>query len=107
LKKAFLFQRLFKEGRYYKGDDFSLRVLENNLAVSRLGIAIQSKLFSGAVERNRAKRLIREAFRKNKALFNNYYDIIIRPKSAQVAKKGCAMIENNILELFKAARILK
>jgi len=107
LKKALSFKRLFKEGRYYRSRDFSLRVLENDLGVSRLGISIQSKIFPRAVQRNKVKRLIREAFRKNKYRLNNDYDIIIRPKSAEVSKLEYIKIEERISGLFSIAKILR
>jgi ribonuclease P protein component len=52
---------------------------------TRLGI-IASKKVGNAVMRNRAKRLIREAFRKNKAAFPPGLDLVVIPfDSAAVA----------------------
>ena len=48
-----------------------------NGGVGRLGIAATKKL-GGAVERNRAKRLIREVFRRNKLAPG--FDIVVIPK---------------------------
>ena len=55
----------------------TLFTLSNNLPVGRLGIAATRKL-GGAVERNRAKRLIREVFRRNKLAPG--FDIVVIPK---------------------------
>ena len=52
-------------------------ILANNRDVSRLGIAATKKL-GGAVQRNRAKRLIREVFRRNHIAAG--YDIVVIPK---------------------------
>jgi len=52
-------------------------VLPNNRAVGRLGIAATRKL-GGAVQRNRAKRLIREVFRRNNIASG--FDIVVIPK---------------------------
>ena len=107
MKKALSFKGLFKNGRYYRNREFSLRALENDLDISRLGISIQSKIFPGAVQRNKAKRLIREAFRKNKYRLNNNYDMIIRPKDIEIVKLKYNIIEERILGLFKIAKILR
>jgi len=52
-------------------------LLPNELGIGRLGIAATRKL-GGAVERNRAKRLIREVFRRNKIAQG--FDIVIVPR---------------------------
>ena len=52
-------------------------VLPNAGGVGRLGIAATRKL-GGAVERNRAKRLIREVFRRNKIAQG--FDVVVIPK---------------------------
>jgi ribonuclease P protein component len=52
-------------------------VLPNERKVGRLGIAATKKL-GGAVQRNRAKRLIREIFRQNNIAPG--FDIVVIPK---------------------------
>lgn len=52
-------------------------VLANQSGVGRLGIAATRKL-GGAVARNRAKRLIREVFRRNKLAPG--FDVVVIPK---------------------------
>ena len=52
-------------------------MLPNQRAVGRLGIAATKKL-GGAVQRNRAKRLIREVFRRNNIALG--FDVVVVPK---------------------------
>ena len=52
-------------------------LLANKSGVGRLGIAATKKL-GGSVERNRAKRLIREVFRRNKIAVG--FDVVVIPK---------------------------
>jgi len=52
-------------------------VLANEGGIGRLGIAATKKL-GGSVERNRAKRLIREVFRRNKIAPG--FDVVVIPK---------------------------
>jgi ribonuclease P protein component len=55
-----------------------LFVLPSQHQVGRLGIAATKKL-GGAVQRNRAKRLIREIFRRNRIVAVGF-DIVVVPR---------------------------
>ena len=71
------FQHVYEHGVRIRSRYATLFVLANSLEVGRLGIAATRKL-GGAVERNRAKRLIREVFRRNKIASG--FDVIVVPK---------------------------
>ena len=64
-------------------------MMANQLTVTRLGIAATRK-FGGSVQRNRAKRLIREMFRRNKIAGG--YDIVVIPKR-ELLSAGLAVLE--------------
>jgi ribonuclease P protein component len=55
---------------------------ENGLAHARLGISISRKKIRRASDRNRVKRLIREAFRLGKAEMPAGVDLIVVPRGA-------------------------
>ena len=59
------FRRVFRRGFRVDGPLLSLVAADNDLGYDRLGLAASRKL-GGAVARNRAKRLLREAFRRHK-----------------------------------------
>jgi ribonuclease P protein component len=59
------FERVYNQGVKAPGRFMTLFLLRNGSSVSRLGIAATRKL-GGAVQRNRAKRLAREIFRRHK-----------------------------------------
>ena len=68
---------MYERGRRVHGRFSTIFILANQSAVGRLGIAATKKL-GGAVERNRAKRLIREIFRRNKIAPG--FDVVVVPK---------------------------
>ena len=71
------FQQIYQKGTRVHGRYSTVFVFANRLPIGRLGIAATKKL-GGAVERNRAKRLIREVFRRNKVAPG--FDVVVIPK---------------------------
>ncbi len=71
------FERIYERGAKVHGRYATLFILPTERPWARLGIAATKKL-GGAVVRNRAKRLIREAFRHNNELTG--LDIVVVPK---------------------------
>jgi ribonuclease P protein component len=76
LKKQTDFERVFRQGKKWKGKYFQFRSIETGQQ-ARIGIAI-SRRYGNAVQRNKAKRIIREVFRHNKDHFYGA-DIIVQP----------------------------
>ena len=71
------YQQVYDRGVKVHGRLFTMFRLPNGLETGRLGIAATRKL-GGAVIRNRAKRLIREVFRRNKLAPG--FDIVVVPR---------------------------
>jgi ribonuclease P protein component len=71
------FKQVYERGTRIYSRYSTVFMLPNERIVGRLGIAATRKL-GGAVQRNRAKRLIREVFRRNKIA--NGFDVVVIPK---------------------------
>lgn len=78
------FERIFKAGRVQADPVLVIHALPNQLTISRLGISISKKVGSAPV-RNHWKRLIREAFRRQRADIPVGMDFIVRPRAGAVA----------------------
>lgn len=72
------YQKAYREGAKVNGRLMTLYLLPNGLNVGRLGVAA-TRRFGGAVERNRAKRRIRELFRKTRAATVGF-DVVVIPR---------------------------
>jgi ribonuclease P protein component len=71
------FERVYNEGTRISGRFMTVFLLANGRETQRCGVAATRKL-GPAVERNRAKRLAREIFRRHKVAPG--YDIVIVPR---------------------------
>lgn len=77
--KRDLFRRVYQQGRKIHFRHFTAFVLTKDDNGPRIGITATRKI-GNSVERNRARRLVREAFRKNKWLVPTGVDIVINVK---------------------------
>lgn len=57
------FARVYRLGRRAQGAGFTVVLVENGLPVARLGLSVSKKHARRAVDRNRSRRILREAFR--------------------------------------------
>ena len=84
------FQHVYRNGTRYDGVFITVFVLENDALNHRLGVTASKKALGKAVQRNRAKRLLRETFRSNEpslsALTRNY-DWVLNAKPAVLSQK--------------------
>lgn len=73
------FRRVYEQGRKFQARYFTAFILAQPGAASRIGLTATRKI-GNSVERNRARRLLRTAFRKNKWLVPPGVDIVINVK---------------------------
>jgi ribonuclease P protein component len=76
IRKRAEFLRLYREGRKVGTRHMVLYALPAREPLPRLGITVSSKV-GRAVVRNRAKRLIREAYRRSAAILESGLDLVI------------------------------
>lgn len=76
LRTAAEFDAVFKRGVRLPGRLFLLVVAQNRVRLGRLGLAVSRKV-GGAVARNRARRLLRESFRRLSSSAGAGVDIVV------------------------------
>ncbi|MFN7140903.1 MAG: ribonuclease P protein component [Limisphaerales bacterium] len=74
-------------------------------SLSRVGL-ITSRKIGGAVDRARARRLMRETFRLHQHEFERPVDLVLIARNSIVGKK-LPTVEKDFLEALRRARLLK
>lgn len=72
------FEKVRRKGKYFFQKGISMGVLPNDLSSSRVGFIVGTKFSKKAVERNLAKRRLREIFRDKISLIKPNSDIVVR-----------------------------
>ena len=107
LKKNYEFKKVLTKGNFFSNKILNIVVLRNNKNINYLGIAI-SKKNGKAFQRNRAKRLIREAYKTLEIKItcgNNI--VILLNKKFSINNLNFKDVLSEMKELFEDANILK
>lgn len=108
LSRSAEFQRVYRQGRSHANRHLVLYVFQSpSAAPARLGLSVSRKV-GGAVERNRVKRLLREAFGELRGQLPESHDIVLvaRPAALELAEReGLAGLRAALAELLAKAAL--
>ncbi len=105
LKLNHVFRRLYARGESAVGRFVVVYAKRNGLPVNRLGITTGVKL-GRAVDRNRARRRIRETYRLHESALRAGYDVVIVARTAAV-DGDFTELGKSFLHQCKKLRLLK
>ncbi len=105
LKENRQFRRLYARGRSEVSPFLALYYRRTGSAESRLGITVSGKL-GNAVVRNKLRRRLREAYRRNEGRFLPGYDLVIVARQ-RARYSSYAQLEQSLLKTAKKAGLLR
>jgi len=104
------FQKVYAEGQRYDGRLLAAFLRKNDLSEHRLGVTASTKAVGKSVDRNRARRLLRELFRRSTMELEGLqqeYDWVLNAKRSLLASdEGARFREfrNIIAQVAQAER---
>jgi ribonuclease P protein component len=106
LSRSAEFERVYRQGRSVANRHLVLYTFPNaSTERPRLGLSVSRKV-GGAVERNKVKRLLREAFShaENELLTGQDVVVVARPAAGELAEReGLAGMDASLAELIAKA----
>lgn len=106
LKKKKDFERVFKNGEGSKEDFLFLKVVRNNLKVSRFGFVVGQKISKKAILRNKIKKRLKELVKSKLSKTKTGFDgVLIAVKGLET--KDFWEMEEIMNKLFKKAKLFK
>lgn len=104
LRRPDQFQRVRREGHHYTNPFFLLNVAPNRRRRSRCGFVV-GKRIGNAVQRNRAKRRVREAVRLLFAHIANGIDLVVVVRRQEVLALPFCELQESLVSLLRRAGV--
>ena len=78
------FERAYRRGSRARGSILIVVAVQNGESWTRLGLSVGRRIWRRAVQRNRVRRVFREAFRLEYAALPSGVDLVLIPAAAQL-----------------------
>ncbi len=105
LKKKKDFERVSMQGGVERSGFLVLRFVRNNEDKTRVGFVCSKKISKKAVVRNKIRRRMKQAVRKQHVFLKKGYDIVFFARPA-ITNKDFWDIEKDIGQILKDAKLL-
>lgn len=105
LRKKSDFDSIYKNGKSIGDRYIVLFFRKNGMSINRTGF-LASKKVGNSVKRNRARRLMRESYRKISESLPTGYDYILVARNT-INERKCQEVEKSMISSFRRAGLLE
>lgn len=106
LTASHMFREAFDAGRRHVGKFMVMWLRKSEDGCLRLGVVASKRSFRRSVDRSRARRLLREAYRQNRFRFSGNVDVVLVARTMMAGAK-MQPVEKELLGLAEKAGILR
>jgi len=106
LRKQRDIENVFDKGAYFSERFLAIKVIKNDMSFSRFGFVVSNKISKKAVERNRAKRLLRESIRLSQKKIKPGYDVMFVSKNG-IINKDFEEVKGSVEKVLKSSGLLE
>ena len=99
-------EKVQKLGNFISLNNIAIKVIENDLKETRVGIIVGLKYSKKAVERNQVKRIIREIIQPELKNLKKGVDIVVMARKREEEKTRSINFKKNILEALTKGALL-
>lgn len=99
------FREVYRRGKSVANKELVLYFLKKESPQTRIGISVSRKIGS-AVTRNRIRRLVKEAFRRNETEIKEGYDIVIIARQP-IKEKSFHDVEKTFIDVLARAGLVQ
>lgn len=101
------FNNIYRNGKFFYSFPIAVNFIANGLRKTRIGFSVGKNFSKRAVDRNRAKRAMREACRKYLEVMSDGFDIVVSQKNISTKSYDVDYLASKILFVLRSVKITK
>lgn len=106
IKKNKDFEIIHRQGNFFSFGNVFLKIRQNKIEQTRVGISVGLKFSKKAVERNAIKRKLGEVARNNLGKIKEGFDLVLTVRKYKEKKISSHSLEKDFLEVLKKANLI-
>lgn len=101
------FDHVQKSGQFFSEGNLAVKAAANGLPETRIGFVVGMKFSKKSVERNLAKRQLREIFRRKLPALKKGFDVAVMIRKREHEKIIPSRLEKNADQILQKSNLLK